>query len=513
MKIQTNPIIKQADRLEVISVCVLLLAILIFNLVTAMVYPAVWLDEVAYSDPAANFILGRGFTSTAWFMQAPDQFWAGNTPLHQLLLIEWLRIFGFSPLAVRSINYVWFVLGTYFIWRFCVRSQLIPQTRWRLLMIALLACESAISFSYRSGRPDMIGYCLCAGTLLATTVSSIRVRGGILLALGFLFPWAGLQLLLFLVLATGLVLIFFGWRNALNGICIGIGAALGLAGLYLFYRSHGVWNAFVSSVKLCSSGQIGDIYGHARLNVVPEMLIRDRSAPFLLLAAIILTVWYWKSRNTVSLKSTLFALSAGLCIPLVMHFVGVFPIYYGWMTAVPVTLAVCHFLSMRPVTPLWIKAAVGILLVGSMIIGLPIRLAAAIFAPPDKSYDAVSEFISSHLKSSDEACINDAAYYPAIISAKRIYTMRYMQYAMTPEEKSSVTVLIISPSNVSAVTNAIPAHWILEAKFDVGIRTNHLPAFVIQRFESGQAKSVHDSYHFLFFRRSGENTGAMSGSP
>src|SRR5258706_1732172 len=102
-----HPPENKAGRRATIAVIALLLAILLVNLATALRYPAVCQYEVMYTDPAANLILGKGFTSTAWYVQTGEKFWAANTPLHEMALSGWIRIFGFSPLAVRSINYVW----------------------------------------------------------------------------------------------------------------------------------------------------------------------------------------------------------------------------------------------------------------------------------------------------------------------------------------------------------------------------------------------------------------------
>ena len=499
-----SPPAGQTARTETISVVALLLAILILNLATGMRYPAVWSDEAMYSDPAINYILGKGFTSTAWYVQTGDKFWAGNTPLHALVLIEWIRLFGLSPLAVRSINYLWFTAGTFFVWRFCVRAQLVKRTALRLLLIALLACGSAVSFSYRSGRPDMIGYCLCAAALWAATISSRPVRYGSLLLLGFLFPWAGMQLLPVLALATGLILIFFGWRAALNGVCVGIGAAIGSVGLYVFYRSHGVWNDFLASVKLHASGEMSKVYGHARLNVIPEMLMRDRSAPFLLLLAIILIWWCWKNRNVASMKIAGFALAAGLCIPIGMHFSGVFPIYYGWMAALPMTLAVCHCISLQPLTSPWVKAVAFVFLSSAILVGLPMRLGVAALRLNEQPYSAADKFVASHLSSSDNVYIVYMAYYPAIRTANRIFMIRYLENVMTPEEKHGLTALVVRPGEITGLTNELGADWKSVAEYDGNSAPIFLPTFLARRFQGASVSDVYAPYRLVIYRRNSE---------
>ncbi|HSY73863.1 MAG TPA: hypothetical protein VK810_00190, partial [Dongiaceae bacterium] len=471
------------------------------NLATGMRYPAVWSDEAMYSDPAIHFVLGKGFTSTAWYVQTGDKFWAGNTPLHALALIEWVRLFGLSPLAVRSINYFWFVAGTFFVWRFCVRAQLAKRMGLRLLLIALLACDSGVSFSYRSGRPDMIGYCLCAAALWAATISSRSVRYISLVLLGFLFPWAGMQLLPFLALAAGLILIFFGRRAALNGVCAGIGAAIGLVGLYIFYQSHGVWNDFMASVKLHASGEMSKVYGHAQLNVIPEMLMRDRSAPFLLLLTIILIWWCWKNRNAVSTKISLFALAAGFCIPVGMHLIGIFPIYYGWMAALPVTLAICHYLSLQPLASPWIKVIAFVLLSSAILVGLPMRLGVAALRLNEQPYSVADKFVANHLNSSDNVYIDYMVYYPAIRTANKIYMLRYFQNVMTPEEKHSLTALVIRPEEITSLTNALGADWKLTAEYKSDSAPTFLPEFLAKHFQGGGVRDVYAPYRFAIYRR------------
>src|SRR5689334_18193604 len=96
------------SKREIWCVILFLLGFLLVNLATSARYPYVWIDEVMYSDPAVNLYLGNGFTSTAWYAQPSNEFWAGNVPLHSALLYLWMKTFGFSIVAVRSINYFYF---------------------------------------------------------------------------------------------------------------------------------------------------------------------------------------------------------------------------------------------------------------------------------------------------------------------------------------------------------------------------------------------------------------------
>lgn len=495
----------RGSRGECLLVSGLLAAVFILNLATSLAYPKVWQDEVMYSDPSANWASGKGFTSSAWYVQTSDKFWAANAPLHEIILGGWIRVFGFSPLAVRSINYVWFVLGTFLVWRFCVRARWIENTPLRLLLVFLLACGSAVSFSYRSGRPDMIGYFFCTAALAATTIQSNFKRYLVLFCLGIFFPWAGMQLLPLLLIATGLALAFWGWRGAMNGVCTGLGAGVGLLGLYWFYQSHGVWQDFVESVRLHATGPEAQIYAHGQIAALPDVFTRDRSAPFLLLLCLLLAWHAWRSSNWPASKIILSGVAAGVCIPAGLHFIGVFPIYYGWMAALPVALALCQTLSLQPVKALWMKCLIFLLLACAMGIGLPARLAVAALRANEPPYSAAEKFISGHLKASDEAYIDYSAFYPAMLSAKKTFTLRYFQNAMTADEKNSVNVLVIRPQDADGMTNALPGGWKLEGEYNGAAASSLLPPFLARHLSSPTTSAVYAPYQFVVYRRNVEN--------
>ncbi len=185
------------------------LVFLLLNLATGTRYPFVWIDEVMYADPAVNLYLGHGFTSSAWYVQHADEFWAGNVPLHSALLFLWLKAFGFSILAVRAINYVYMIAAGVLLWRACIRLELVAASWARLLLLGLMACGYSMIFAYRSGRPDCVAMLLVCAAVYVYSRECWRQRIFGLMALGALMPWAGLQLLP--LLGVGGVLLWLYW--------------------------------------------------------------------------------------------------------------------------------------------------------------------------------------------------------------------------------------------------------------------------------------------------------------
>jgi hypothetical protein len=149
-------------RREWIWLGMLLAIFLLLNCATLSRYPSVWVDEVEFADPAVSYAHGFGFTSTAWFAQDSQQFWAGNVPLYPGLLAGWLSLFGPGMIAERCLNLALFCLFLLLVWRWLGASGVVEDSRWRLVAVALLFCGHAMVFSYRSGRYDVTGMLLAA---------------------------------------------------------------------------------------------------------------------------------------------------------------------------------------------------------------------------------------------------------------------------------------------------------------------------------------------------------------
>ncbi len=76
-----------AKDLEVIILSILLFIFLLIRLVQAfrLTNLNAWQDQVMFVDPAANLYFGNGLTSSTWFAQTKDKFWAGYPPLYRAI--------------------------------------------------------------------------------------------------------------------------------------------------------------------------------------------------------------------------------------------------------------------------------------------------------------------------------------------------------------------------------------------------------------------------------------------
>ena len=87
-----------------------------FNLASYNYYPAVWFDEVSFSEPAVNLVKYGSFTTTVWQFQPLNTFPAVNCPLYSMALVPWLELTGTSVLGIRSLNFTLFEIAVLLVW-------------------------------------------------------------------------------------------------------------------------------------------------------------------------------------------------------------------------------------------------------------------------------------------------------------------------------------------------------------------------------------------------------------
>ncbi len=467
----TNP------RWETWCVIFFWLGFLWLNLLTSARYPFVWIDEVMYSDPAVNLYLGNGFTSSAWYVQHSGEFWAGNVPLHSFLLYLWIRLFGFSITAIRSINYVYLIAAGLLLRRASIRLNLI-RSSWALLLLpVLMATGYSMIFAYRSGRPDCLALLLVCGAIYVHSRDCWRQRIFGLMALGVLMPWAGLQLLPLLAVGGVLLVVYAGRKVLTSALAIWAGAALGVAALAWFYVSHGVLGRFWLSIRQhTSTGFFGWLArGELRhSNLVPK----DFSFMVMFAFAIVLLIWnrmdgrnYQSAPNenesqspatAKARKVMAFALIYTIVLTVALIFSGKFPTYYGWMTYVPLCVCVCMALDeMRPGGTR--RLVCGIFLAGAAGISLALHGVTAADDWCDRNYANVEKVVRENVTGTDWMYGEFSTYYAAKRTAARTFMPLYLP-AFLPDEKERITVLVIAPKNLNEVTNVIGGNWISTGK-------------------------------------------------
>ncbi|MSU56812.1 MAG: hypothetical protein EXS35_01270 [Pedosphaera sp.] len=436
-------------------VCALVLAVFVVNLLTGTRFPAVWLDEVQYTDPAVNLYLGHGFTSTAWFVQTGEKFWAAYVPLHQFVLYGWMQIFGFSPLAVRSLNYTLVTFAVLLLWHTARKQAWIPTARARILLVLLVLLDYGVSICTRSGRYDGVVMLLAAAATWASSFARPRARLPAMAALAAGFPFAGLQLTTFTAAFCVLLVVFTGWRRIRECLALAGGGLAGSIGLRLLYQHHGVWDDFLASIRYCMTVTVGN-------------LPKDPSLIALFAVALLLVGWRWR-RGELRFNSPLvFGITGAVWIGLWFHLLGRFPTTYTWMAYVPLAIGVCATLPEAfRAAGLPFKITATTLLTLGCAAGLPLQLASTFYYWPERDYAKVEAFIARHVHSDDSVYSDPEAYYTVKKTARHIVLPSYL--AATPEENARLNVLVLRPYHAEKVMARLGGRWTRDGETLPGI--------------------------------------------
>jgi len=441
------------------------LVFLLANLLTSSRSPTVWFDEVMLVDPAANLAAGHGFTSTAW-PQPSSQLWAGNAPLYSFLLAGWIRVFGLSPLAVRSFSYFGMVAAALLLWGALVRSRLLPDTVSRLSALAAILCAYGVTFSYRSGRYDALGIAICAFAFWGFFVRRRWLRFALLFLSGFLLPAAGLQLMVYAACMGLLATVFFGRRYLPHFCALAAGIAAGAAALFAILFANGVWSAFVFSTRGIAKldtvqAAPTDLLPAAR--VLFSALGQDPSLVVLLcFIAGLLIFDLCSSRRPPSLL--LFGLLAAL-VPMAAFSVSrrSFPIYYSWMAFIPACICACVVVRPR-FSRRGRECGAAFVLLAAALVGLPLRLGVTAMEWQQRDYTRVERFVAANVARNEVVYCDFPAYYACQHNAAGS-VFQFHVSVLNAAQRARITKLIVHPKVASAVMQSLGGEW-----QDTGIR-------------------------------------------
>ncbi|MDJ0795348.1 MAG: hypothetical protein QNJ51_00725 [Calothrix sp. MO_167.B12] len=433
-------------RAEAITVFLLIALFLLLNFVVISRFPTVWLDEVMFADPGVNLYIGKGFTSSAWLVQNKDAFWAGNAPFYSFLLSQWMRLFDFSIVSVRSLGYVLIAISALALWLSVFRLNLVPSAWARISFVLLLLSGYGIGINYRTGRYDSLTICLCAVAVLSYSIQSIWLRCLVLSLTGFFFLISGFQLISYTVIVCCLLLVFLGKSFFKEFASLLIGILIGGVFLYLIYSTHGVWNSFLESV-------------HALRTMPDGRLPKDPSLFFMLIAAFSIAIQQINSKNFKIFSPLMFSLLISLFVPLLTMAAGRFPTYYTWMVYIPLTIGVCSSLSnikfhFRKV----LHSLIIISLFVSCLFGTPLQTFSGLYYWNNRDYQYIDALAERNVKSNDWVYCDSAAYYAVKKRAEFTATDFYIK-AMTPQEKNKISLLIIPADKFESIINTIGGKW------------------------------------------------------
>lgn len=475
---------------ELFRVLAVLISFLIVSLAVATISPTVGSDEAGYTDPAANYYFGNGFTSTLWG-QDRHAFWCGNVPLYQLLLCVCFKVFGFGLFQARAVNDFLVVAAAFLIWAGVRQSEMIKTARWRLICLFLILSGSASTITFRTIRPDATMFFACAAVFFFSTFPRSACLRHVLGAMAAaLLPVAGVPMLPYLSLWLMVWLFCFGLKAWAQFASICIGFAGGVVLLILFYGHFASFKAFLDIILPFTAfggaaGNAGEsflsqkLWGEAPgtdtiftcffgnpLSTVDPKTLCDHSAVLLFILFIILAA---RSRNFSDRQfrsKVLFVILFTLVVPPVMHFAGHYRSMYRWMTYIPLTVAISWLMELEwdELAGTNLRRVAVVVVCISLALGVPVRTLVALPGSSSRS-EAPLEYTAAQLvRPGDVVICNRKAWFSMRAHASLVYVCNQPargQFSMTVDlPTNQVGLLCLMPGDYDLVVKKIGGHWI-----------------------------------------------------
>ncbi len=435
-------------------------------------------DEPGYTDPAASYVLGQGFTSGAWYAQGYEGFWAGNVPLHQLLLIPWIHCFGFSLVAVRSINILYTVLGSLCLWSGLKRSGALNRSTSRLAVLLLLLGSHAGGIWINLGRPDAICFFLASFIFFLFTVRGTPLRYLGLIIAAFASLWASIALALVIGL-TGMILLVAKKGKYLKEVAsLAAGGVLGVVALAALYQSQHVLTDFINS--LAPHSHLIPKPAHIVAPTVTALKHRlgaYTDYTFLALIGATAATWLACGMGKRNLPWIMLGLISLVVLPAMLFVSGVFPIYYAWYAFVPTLVSLFALRESSERNLMLPRLAATIALACILLLGHPRVWFMGFLYRHDQSNEKIDNWLADVLHKNDVAFIEQQGWYKAKVTANQIY-QGHRAPNLTPAEEQSLTVFIATPEFFHAQRTMIKGDWHEEPAQHIAVpnrNTHRLP--------------------------------------
>jgi hypothetical protein len=475
----SKPAISPTTR-EWTWVLLLIAALFAFDIATYNLYPAVWCDEVLFSEPAVNCVQHGSFTTTVWEFQPGNTFPVVNCPLYSLSLVPWLAATGTSLLAVRSFNYALMASASFLLWIASWRFGIVKMPKARLLLLGLFHFGYGMSYSFRCCRPDILGLNTLLLLFLAFKIELPRIRYSVLFILAASTVWIGLQVALFASLSCVAAWLFFRRPGLREILILFSGMAIGAGTLALFLNWKGVLSYFLPIVI----GFMGKHYAHSahiRISAKLFRVLRTTLSCYfgdfttvLLTFGVIATLAIARSKLSTSTRSLMnYCLVLIFAVPAIFNIVGHYAFYYSYMLFVPSLIAIFVAYSESFVIPAVefqprLKILIFAVIIAGALVGLPMRLAITLLASKLVPRVEIQRIVNTHVNRRDIVFSDYAPFFEVKNSADVVYAPYYSSalvatpipgHDFTPEEKRSISVLVVRPEQAAYLTTFFGGHW------------------------------------------------------
>jgi hypothetical protein len=405
------------------------------------------IDEVYFADPVINWLTGKGYTTSVWDITGASQTHVSTAPAYSLLLMLWLKIFGISQPAVRTLSAMLALVSAGLFWQAGRRTGLLHSGAAGAMLIGITLLDYGYAFSYSVGRPDALSALLVAAMFYFYTLSNRRraLAGMGFIALVFPFVQWGCVIYFFL-LSIALVLIL-GRKFVPYMTVVGMGLAIGLMLQRGVYAHYGLWNTWMNTINSEGSDNLMARIVHRldwrtllrhNSNVIPK----DFSVLVLLAGLIVITLrGKWLNKPAQVALGNAALILAGVVVT-GMYFFGKFPTYYGWMLCLPLALLTAFLYDQNWQGDRLAAKLAGLTMLLAAIVGLPLQAGLASHDWQERQRQKINGWLATKIDKNDVVYCDYPFYYIAKERAKAIYVGKYC-HKLSPQEVSGITLAII----------------------------------------------------------------------
>lgn len=444
MNTTSQPTTKPLPLWLELTAVVFLLAAFMFTAAALFTRGVPYTDEAIDAEMAINIATGKGGVVFTHPQVEPGKRLVSVAPAYDYSLALWLRLWGVSRLAVMSFNIAIVAAVTLLLWGFVYRTSLMRQSRYRLLLIALLPLLPAFMQTYGTNRYDSIGMLALSLACFTLTIRPARVRRVIITVCGVLVGVGGLHVALASASLALLAAIFTGRRFIPELLCFGGGVALGLT--FLFGALY--WTDSLAALR--SVMEINNVATPA--GWVPFLLAPLRGGQpailkggnvFLLLALVFAcgSLRYYRAHCTWG-NAAWFGILAGLAVPLTLTFAGRYSWTYAWLAAAPMLICTLVTLDEGKLPRNANRVVLGLMMIAALT-SFPSRALVTALEWTETGYQAPSDFVGKHLLHTDVVYSAYQAYYPVKARAADAYFGMAIE-SMTPSQRAGITAAVLT---------------------------------------------------------------------
>jgi len=431
-------------------------------------------DSPGYTDPSASYLLGQGFTSGCWYLQGNKEFWAGNVPLHQFLLIPWLKLVGFSYLSVKLLNSIYLCMGIILLWLGMRSGKLVISPGLRIGAVSFFLCTYSAYTLETSGRPEPLCFLIaCASWYFFNSKGKLLRWSGLGLC-GVFAPWAGLPLAAFFAFAGFGTILIYRKKYFLEVLALAFGGIIGTLALLLFYQSMGVLEIFLANISPHTNVLTGNKEHQTAAYVEWAKLVNSREWKLggfrsnSLFFIVLISVGLSLTAFITSQAKKLAAVNVGCftLLPSLFLLIGIFPNYYSFYITLPLTLSLFGLISAGVIKKqLMSRALILLLIAGAFLPGnfLWIAIVQGVPCWLHSERESKEEFIKRSVRPEDVAWVDHRFWFETKPRARETFSALWRLQAESSPSLKEITVVIFPESSGAdsggSLLPYLPGHW------------------------------------------------------